>query len=630
MPMAEQGRTTKRAKDAADAGADRGPFHQALPDSGRVYIDRPLPFLVIHRSDGTPHSLAQRIAAISPASMTWSAGEDADGAALDCIDAIAARQSADGPPLLLAGLHDIQEDDSLDEDSARLEDFRFLIGASDDAPTQAAARELASALSSLCVDLREPRIETLPAPSAAALPDLRPGDDPDSPRLSLGLPRIHLVPGEDGRIYPQVFHELESTVFDALLRAFAAYLAEATGRKAPQHRSLGRSSYIEAAVVADRELARISRSFDFLLGVSPINTVEQFERCRGRDLPEPEFHYRPLTVDPGMAKRALYAIDLRAVEDPVLETLFREKQQELDLQLTMLQCRNTPPFRHASVMLYGGVEAGLLADAKAILGRVDDAPAPGDCRIDADDVLEAAQSMLARYRRKVPEFKAEVCVREDLAPGLMVSGNSVLVSTATRMRRSRLDALLQHEIGVHVLTCINGGQQGLGIFGAGLAGYEGIQEGLGVFAEYMAGGLTTSRLRLLAARVLVVDAMLAGAGFGECHRMLVREHGFAARTAFNIVARIFRSGGLAKDAIYLRGLRQVFAFVAGGRDLAPFWLGKIAEAHVPMVDELQARGILRAPLATPEFLARPGARERIARIRAGGDFLDHLQDHPPC
>lgn len=304
------------------------------------------------------------------------------------------------------------------------------------------------------------------------------------------------MPGEDGRIYPQVFHELESTVFDALLRAFAAYLAEATGGKAPQHRSLGRSSYIEAAVVADRELARISHSFDFLLGVSPINTVEQFERCRDSDLPEPEFHYRPLTVDPGMAKRALYAIDLRAVEDPVLETLFRGKQQELDLQLTMLQCRNTPPFRHASVMLYGGVEADLLADAKAILARVDDAPpAAGDCRIDAHEVRDAALAMLARYRHKVPAFKAEVCLREDLAPGLMVSGKRVLVSTATRMRRSRLDALLQHEIGVHVLTCINGGQQGLGIFGAGLAGYEGIQEGLGVFAEYLSGGLTASRLR---------------------------------------------------------------------------------------------------------------------------------------
>lgn len=605
------------------------PFHQALPGGGRVYIDRPLPFLVAHRSDGTPYSLAQRVAAISPASITWPAG-DADAKALDCMGEVASRQLEHSPRLLVAGLHDLRRDDSLGEDSARLEDFRFTIGASTDPAAQAAADALADALATLCIDLREPRIDRLPAPADEALPDTLPHGEQRSSRLTLGLPRIHLVPGEDDRIYPQLFHELESTVFDALLRAFAAYQSSLSGNPPPQHRSLGRSRYIEAAVVADRELARISRSFDFLLGVSPINTVEQFEHCRGDELPEPEFRYRPLTVDPGLAKRALHAIDLRAVEDPVLETLFQEKQRELDLQLTMLQCRNTPPFRHASVMLYGTVEADLLADAREILAQVADAAAQDDCRVDAVEVHDAALDMIARYRHKVPAFKAEVCLREDLAPGLMVSGNRVLVSTATRMQRSRLDALLQHEIGVHVLTCINGGQQGLGIFGAGLAGYEGVQEGLGVFAEYLAGGLTASRLRLLAARVLVVDAMLAGAGFGECHLVLVREHGFAARTAFNIVARIFRSGGLAKDAIYLRGLRQVFARVAGGHSLDPFWLGKIDEAHVPMIDELQARGILRAPVAIPEFLSHPGARERMKRIRAGGAFLDHLQDRTPC
>lgn len=627
--MSEQGAETRPAPAGGQAGTAAEPFHLALPGGGRAYIDRPLPFLVIHRSDGRPHSLAARIAAISPSSLTWAAGED-DAAALDCIRRITVERARGGPAPLLAGLHDIHRDPSLAEDSARLEAFRFVIGASADAASQSAARVLAEALSGLCIDLREPRIERLPAPSGDALPDPAPGDDAVGPRLSLGLPRIHLVPGGDGRIYPQVFHELETRVFDALLRAFAAYQAEATGGPAPQHRSLGRSRYIEAAVIADRELARISRSFDFLLAVSPINTVDQFERCGHDESPDPVFRYRPLTVDPGMAKRALHAIDLRAVEDPVLEALFRGKQQELDLQLTMLQCRNTPPFRHASVMLYGGVDAGLLEDARAILSRVADAPTADACEVDATEVRDAARAMIARYRHKVPAFEADACLRDDLAPGLMVSGNQVLVSTATRMRRARLDALLQHEIGVHVLTCINGGQQGLGIFGAGLAGYEGLQEGLGVFAEYLAGGLTAARLRLLAARVLVVEAMLAGAGFGDCHRLLRREHGFAARTSFNIVARVFRSGGLAKDAIYLRGLRQVFAHVARGRSLEPFWLGKIDEAHVPMVDELQARGILRPPAATPEFLGRPEARARLARIRGGGTFLDHLQDHTPC
>lgn len=626
--MAEPGPTRIR-RGPAPAGCDDAPRHETLPAGARVYVDRPLPFLVAHRSDDTEHSLARRVAAISPASILWPEHR-AEAEVSACVRSVAVRQLEHCPRLLLIGLHDLPRDPSLGEDSARLEPFRFTIACSRDPAARAAAGELAADLAGLCIDLRAPRIEHPDDDAADALPAGLAGADARISWLTLGLPRIHLVPGGDGGIYPQVFHELETRVFDALLRAAAAFVAAASGGPAPQHRSLGRSRYIEAAVVADRELARISRSFDFLLGVSPINTVEQFERCRGQRAPKPRFRYRPLTIDPVRAKRALHAIDLRAVEDPVLETLFQQKRQELDLQLTLLQCRNTPPFRHGSVMLYGAVEAGLLEDARSILARVAEAPGGNAEMVDAHAVRDAAQQMIARYRHKVPAFKAEACLREDLAPGLMVSGSSMLVSSATRMRRARLDALLQHEVGVHVLTCINGGQQGLGIFGAGLAGYEGVQEGLGVFAEYLVGGLTPARLRLLAARVVVVDAMLDGAAFGDCHRMLVEEHGFAARTAFNIVARIFRSGGLAKDAIYLRGLRQVFAFVASGRDLDPFWLGKIAEAHVPMVEELQARGILRAPAAIPEFLIRPEARTRIARIRAGGALLDHLQDPAPC
>jgi len=97
-----------------------------------------------------------------------------------------------------------------------------------------------------------------------------------------------------------------------------------------------------------------------------------------------------------------------------------------------------------------------------------------------------------------------------------------------------------------------------------------------------------------------------------------------------VVARIFRSGGLTKDAIYLRGLKQVFDFIASGRDLDPFWFGKIAEHHVPVVDELQARGMLRPPAATPEFLSRPSTRRHIERIRQGGTFIDLIRGTTPC
>ena len=123
--------------------------------------------------------------------------------------------------------------------------------------------------------------------------------------------------------------------------------------------------------------------------------------------------------------------------------------------------------------------------------------------------------MIEMYRRQYSGFEATVELRDDLPAGLLVSGGRLLISRSTSMTRRRLNALLSHEIGVHLLTYFNGSAQGLRLFRTGLAGYEGVQEGLAVLAEYLVGGMTTERLRLIAARVVACAAMLEGASFQD-------------------------------------------------------------------------------------------------------------------
>ena len=202
----------------------------------------------------------------------------------------------------------------------------------------------------------------------------------------------------------------------------------------------------------------------------------------------------------------------------------------------------------------------------------------------------------------------------------MVSGGRLLIGRDSLAPVNRLPALLEHEISVHLLTCFNGRAQGLGIFSSGLAGYEGVQEGLGVFAEWACGGLTRTRLRLLGGRVVAVHSMLQGAEFIDTYRLLHIDHGFTPRGAFGIAARVFRSGGLAKDSIYLKGFRTVLDLVAAQASLAPFWLGKIAPRHVAAIEELLQRGLVHAPIFTPLFLDDDGTKARIARLREGSDL----------
>ena len=185
-------------------------------------------------------------------------------------------------------------------------------------------------------------------------------------------------------------------------------------------------------------------------------------------------------------------------------------------------------------------------------------------------------------------------------------------------------ALLSHEIGVHLLTYFNGDSQGLAILRSGLAGYEGMQEGLAVLAEYLAGGMTAVRLRLIGARVLACQAMLDGADFTETFRVLQDDFGIDGHSAFNATLRVYRGGGFAKDAIYLRGVLQVLSHLSRGGSLTPFWIGKISATHFGIVQELSLRGLLRAPRLEPAFLSSDPARPRLKKAMAGMAPIDMI------
>jgi uncharacterized protein (TIGR02421 family) len=283
----------------------------------------------------------------------------------------------------------------------------------------------------------------------------------------------------------------------------------------------------------------------------------------------------------------------------------------------MLANLHNPKFQDFSRALYGAVEPELLSLAEDVLARcpppLQEAVATADCY----HVANRARDMVAAYYEQSAEFDARVEIRDDLPPGLMVSGNKLFVSRHTVMEERRVNALLHHEIGVHLLTYFNGSAQGLRLFRSGLSGYEGVQEGLAVLAEHLAGGMTRERLRLIAGRVVGCAAMLDGASFVDTFRIMTDRLGFDKAGAFNSVLRIFRGGGLSKDAIYLRGLNEIIQHLRNGGALEPFWMGKISAAHFPVMQELTLRGLLRPPSINPDFLAPASAQERLEKIRSG-------------
>lgn len=361
----------------------------------------------------------------------------------------------------------------------------------------------------------------------------------------------------------------------------------------------------------DRALSDIADDFRFLLDVTPIDLVAARNRFDD-DGRNPDFEYRPLEDDPQLALRRVADVRVDAVEDPTVASLMRAKARELQLQLEMLCCRGTADFRALSIELYGAVSPALLAEAEAILDEVPTSDADRGPWLDAEQIVLAAQGELDHYRALAPDIESHIEIRDD-STGLMVSNGDLLVAPTSRVSVERIAGLLHHEIGVHVVTHVNGAHQPLRILATGLAGHDETQEGLAVLAEHLVGALTSSRLRQLAARVVAVHQMVEGADFPTVHGALLKA-GVPRRQAFTITMRVFRSGGLTKDAVYLRGLRELVDHLVAGHALDVLWLGKMPLAAVPLVEELHCRGALVDPLLRPRFLDDPAARRRLAAI----------------
>ena len=203
----------------------------------------------------------------------------------------------------------------------------------------------------------------------------------------------------------------------------------------------------------------------------------------------------------------------------------------------------------------------------------------------------------------------------------MVSQGNLLIGKGVKIPASRVEALLQHEIGTHVLTYFNGKAQPFQQLYSGLAGYEELQEGLAVLAEYLVGGLSKPRLRLLAGRVIAARCLIDGASFVDTFRTLTKTYGFKLYTAFVITVRTYRGGGLTKDAVYLRGLAGVLKYISRGGMLEPLFVGKIAATHIPIIQELQVRQVLRPVPLYPRYLSNPKTAEKIERLRQGSSVL---------
>lgn len=603
-----------------------------LPDGGRIHLDRPLPFLCIYRHPKDVWPLqAERLVTSQAAYMI--ARDRKDLRILKAATSWLAEEMQHrfgGFLLIELWLEPIAREEERRFRTSYRPAFQVCLSREQHGEIGGTATIFEKSLAKVRVQQQSASV-TVTATGAIAPEGLRPIQPRRRPpgffQLGAGIRPVFVNP-ETGGIFPLLFGELREQVAVALKETCFDFDRKHTSLGASHYHALGRRSVTSRVREADRELEECSSSFDFLLNVTPVNPEASWRAFRRRGFERaPRFLYRPLPVDPGLIKRRIYSLPIEKIEDPTLSVLFHRKRDEIDRQVTMLFDRETPRFLHGSVQLYGGVDADLLALARELLEKIPRERQNGNGRreLSTASIARKAEEEIAYYRKQYDGFRASVQVREDVPPGVMVSGSRLFIGGGTRIAAHRVNPLLQHEVGTHLLTYFNGAAQPFRQLRSGLAGYEELQEGLATFSEYLAGGLTAGRLRLLAARVVAVGGLLDGAGFTETFRLLHETFDLPPRSAFLAAMRVFRGGGLTKDAIYLRGLRDLLEYVCGDGDLPHLLIGKIAFDHIPVVEELRERKVVREAPVLPRYLKSEEAQQRLQTARHGVPIIQLIQ-----
>lgn len=621
MPPIPTAITDKLITQVARRVAANKPIRRTLPDGGRIHIDRQLPFLVVYRPppDRPDAGMANFVKGeasylIAPAPRR----HQRKVAAL--LEAVSAELVAVFGSFLLMELWSGPDDDGglSGAGEAQRPQFRVVV-ARRDAESESVTRLVAS-LGGTRIHGRSGEVDLVPGGRMSP---------PDLPRLSrsmgtatspIRLVGIEIRPvfrdRQTGDVFPVVARSLHRQLSRAMQRSAYEFAIHQTTHRPRHYQSLGRRAIVKAVTDVDRQLAQVASAFDLLLLVTPANASRAFRAFARRKASSPPlFRYRPLDVDPVDLKRALYRVPINRVEDPTLAAIFREKQRELSLELDLLSDRLTPRFLHTGAALYGDIEPSMLAEANLLLETLPSSRGTGNRRtMDSQAFAAAAQLEVDRYRTIDPTIGATVEIRDDIT-SLMVSRGRLLVGSEMRIPARRAEALIQHEVGTHIVTYWNGAAQRLRLLATGLAGHDELQEGLAVLAEYLVAGLTPARLRVLAARVVAAQSVVSGAEFIDTYRLLADGHGFSQRAAFQIATRVHRGGGLIKDAVYLRGLQRVVTYLAEGGRLDTLLVGKIAVKHVAVIEELQRRGVLTTPPLRPAYLDDPDTHYRLERLK---------------
>ena len=406
----------------------------------------------------------------------------------------------------------------------------------------------------------------------------------------------------NGETFPLVMEKLKEGLYLAVLEAASAF--NKTLKRSKLKRSDLLPPNVESIVLkVDRELYRLAKSVDTLHYVNPINIQQEKRKLLSRREYNPEFHYRQLRLDPYDFRERLYKLPVSRIQDPVIRGLYRAVIDSYATKVELLARVGTPQFLYNSLRYYGEPSSTDIANARFIL-HASELP---DYEEPNRDISAEEAKQAFGVAAEALGLNCQVVLSSRLVAKAMVdnSRRTVLINRNAQLNKLELDALIHHELGVHMVTTMNAHAQSLHILKLGLPGNTYTQEGLAILSEYLSGNINLTRLKQLSLRVLAVEMMVSGMTFHTVFNRLRDDYAISVDDAFGLTTRVFRGGGFTKDYLYLSGFRDMVALYKS-QDISALLVGKTSVEFLDTLNSLIGRGILQKPQhVTPAIASKP-------------------------
>lgn len=342
----------------------------------------------------------------------------------------------------------------------------------------------------------------------------------------------------------------------------------------------------------DEQLAMLVSDIDILDAVSPLNYREQREQFFASLYSvEPEFVYRSHTINPFMLKRALFNLPLETLQDDDLVTLYSDVVDSYVDKIDQYKSIGTAEFLYDSLRYYGEPSEKDIRNANFILHLPESTDQAEERLLGTDEITD----LLGKFAR-AEGYEYTLKVDSTMIANALVSGTTIKINSAAEVPETEAYALAHHEVGVHLVTTLNARSQPLKVLSLGCPVNTCTQEGMAILSEYLAGFMTTRRLKVLALRVLAVQSMLCEKSFRNTFLMLKEQYQVPDQQAFTITARVYRGGGFTKDYLYLQGFHQMLNAYEHEVDFNNLLVGKTSIDYLPLISRLIDKGFLLPPM----------------------------------